>query len=79
MENFQVPPREDIPLEHRWNDTSLFPNAKAWSKEYEAIVVVLGTFKKETANFNTSAADLAATLDAVLPVDSARRAACSAR
>ena len=64
MENFQVLPREEIPLNHRWNDTSLFPNTKAWSKEYKAIVAVLDTFKKKTTNFNTSAADLAGTLDA---------------
>ena len=64
MENFQVPPRDEIPLKHRWNDTSLFPNTKAWLKEYEAIVEVLDTFKKVYENFNTSAADLAATLDA---------------
>ncbi len=64
MESFQVPPREEIPLKHRWNDTSVFPNTKAWTKEYEAIAAVLETFKKETANFNTSAADLAGTLDA---------------
>ncbi|MFV9674608.1 MAG: M3 family oligoendopeptidase, partial [Anaerolineales bacterium] len=64
MESFQVPPREEIPLQYRWNDTSLFPNTKAWTKEYEAIAAVLETFKKETANFNTSAADLAGTLDA---------------
>jgi oligoendopeptidase F len=64
MESFQVPPREEIPLKHRWNDTSLFPNTKAWSKEFEAIVAVLEPFKKENANFNTSAADLAGTLDA---------------
>ena len=50
MESFQVPPREEIPLKHRWNDTSLFPNIKAWSKEYEAIVAVLEPFKKENAN-----------------------------
>jgi len=64
MENFQVLPRKEIPLNHRWNDTSLFPNTKAWSKEYKAIVAVLDTFKKKTTNFNTSAADLAGTLDA---------------
>ncbi len=64
MESFQVPPREDIPLKHRWNDTSLFSNTKAWSKEYEAIVAVLEPFKKENENFNTSAVDLAGTLDA---------------
>lgn len=64
MESFQVPPREEIPLKHRWNDTSVFPNTKAWTTEYEAIATVLETFKKETANFNTSAADLAGTLDA---------------
>jgi len=64
MESFQVPPREDIPSKHRWNDTSLFPNTKAWSKEYEAIVEALATFKKDYENFNTSAAGLAATLDA---------------
>jgi len=64
MESFQVPPREEISLQYRWNDTSLFPNTKAWSKEYAAIAAVLKTFKKETANFNTSAADLAGTLDA---------------
>ncbi|MEE9513566.1 MAG: oligoendopeptidase F [Anaerolineales bacterium] len=64
MESFQVPPREEIPLKHRWNDTSLFPNTAAWSKEYEAIVEALDTFKKDNVNFNTSAADLAGTLDA---------------
>ncbi len=64
MESFQVPPREEIPLKHRWNDTSVFPNTKAWTKEYEAIAAVLESFKMETANFNTSAADLAGTLDA---------------
>ncbi len=64
MESFQVPPRDETPMKHRWNNTSVFPNTKAWTKEYEAIVVVLGTFKKETAKFNTSAADLAGTLDA---------------
>ena len=64
MENFKVPPRDEISLKHRWNDTSLFPNTKAWSKEYKAIVEVLDTFKKDYANFNTSAADLAETLDA---------------
>ncbi|NOR89781.1 MAG: oligoendopeptidase F, partial [Anaerolineales bacterium] len=64
MESFQVPPREEIPLKHRWNDTSLFPNSKAWTKEYEAIVETLGSFKNVYEKFNTSAADLAATLDA---------------
>lgn len=64
MENFQVPPREEIPLKHRWNDTSLFPNTKAWSKEYEAIVEVLEPFKKDNENFTTSAAALTRTLDA---------------
>ncbi len=64
MESFQVPPREEIPLKHRWNDTSLFPNTEAWSKEYEAIVEVLDTFKKDNVNFNSSAADLVGTLDA---------------
>ncbi len=64
MESFQVPPREEIPMKHRWNDTSLFPNIKAWSEEYEAIVEVLEPFKKDHENFNTSAADLARTLDA---------------
>ncbi|TEU00635.1 MAG: oligoendopeptidase F [Anaerolineales bacterium] len=64
MESSQVPPREEIPLKHRWNDTSLFPNTEAWEKEYEAIVEVLKTFRKVYKNFNTSAADLARTLDA---------------
>jgi len=64
MESFQVPPREEIPLKHCWNDTSLFPNTKAWSKEYAAIVAVLGAFKKDYSNFNASAADLSETLDA---------------
>ncbi len=64
MESFQVPPREEIPLKHRWNDTSLFPNTKAWTKEYEAIVETLGSFKNVYEKFNTSAADLAGTLDA---------------
>ncbi len=64
MESFQVPPREEIPLKHRWNDTSLFPNSKAWTKEYEAIVETLGSFKNVYEKFNTSAADLAGTLDA---------------
>jgi len=64
MESFQVPPREEIPLKHRWNNTSLFPNIKAWSKEYKAVIEVLETFKKVYENFNTSAADLAETLDA---------------
>ena len=64
MESFQVPPREEIPLKYRWNDTSLFPNTKAWTKEYEAIFEAVGSFKKVHENFNTSATDLAATLDA---------------
>ena len=64
MESFQVPPREEIPLKYRWNDTSLFPNSKAWTKEYEAIVETLGSFKNVYKNFDSSAADLAATLDA---------------
>ncbi|MGB2896518.1 MAG: oligoendopeptidase F [Anaerolineales bacterium] len=64
MENFQVPPREEISLKYRWNDTSLFPNTKSWSIEYEAIVEALGSFKKAHKDFSTSAADLAGTLDA---------------
>ena len=64
MESFQVPPREEIPLKYRWNDTSLFPNSEAWIQEYEAIFEALGSFKKVHENFNTSATDLAATLDA---------------
>ncbi len=64
MASFQVPPREEIPLKHRWNDASLFPNTKAWSKEYEAIVGVLGSFKQGYSNFNASAVDLAEALDA---------------
>lgn len=64
MESFQVPPREEIPLKHRWNDTSLFPNIKAWSKEYEAVIEVLETFKRVYENFNASAANLGETLDA---------------
>ena len=64
MESFQVPPREEIPLKYRWNDTSLFPNTQAWLKEYENIVEDLRAFKTVYEHFNTSAADLAATLDA---------------
>jgi len=64
MESFQVPPREEIHLKYRWNDTSLFTNPKAWSKEYEAIVEDLASFKKNHKDFSASAADLAGTLDA---------------
>ncbi|MEA1979201.1 MAG: oligoendopeptidase F [Chloroflexota bacterium] len=64
MESFQVPPREEIPLKYRWNDTSLFPNTKAWAKEYEAIFEVLGSFRKVHENFNSSATGLAGALDA---------------
>ncbi|MCK5635569.1 MAG: oligoendopeptidase F, partial [Anaerolineales bacterium] len=64
MASFQVPPREEIPLKHRWNDTSLFENTEAWSDEYGAIVELLETFNKSYENFNTSASDLAVTLDA---------------
>ncbi|MCJ7823271.1 MAG: M3 family metallopeptidase, partial [Anaerolineales bacterium] len=64
MASFQVPPREEIPSKYRWNDTSLFPNTQAWLKEYENIVEDLRAFKTVYEDFNTSAADLAATLDA---------------
>ena len=64
MASFQVPPREEIPSKYRWNDTSLFPNTQAWLKEYENIVEDLRAFKTVYEHFNTSAADLAATLDA---------------
>lgn len=63
MENFQVSPRAEIPMKYRWNDTSLFADVEAWSKEFEAIDKTLAAFKKSHAAFSDSAAGLAAALD----------------
>jgi len=53
-----VPLRQDVPLEHRWNVESIFPNDDAWDAEFKRIEEAFPSL----ARFRGRLADSAATL-----------------
>ena len=63
-----LPPRHQIALEHRWNDTSVFPSIETWEAELKTLTADLGQvtqFKGRLAESPTVLADALDALEAI--------------